>query len=345
MKTATNNSTKIETIFSFDVELYFGRNPGTTEKNIIEPVTALLDLASKKKIPLTFFFDAGHLNFLERFKAKSVSLSNEYNSLAKLLLRMKGEGHDVQLHVHPHWEDAKYDGGWQFNTTRFSPVSFDQDEFIQLFGRYKNSLDSIIQDRSTSFRAGGFCLHANKAWNEIFTQYGIEVDSSVYFGGYENSPTHFYDFRTVPKEAHWHFIEHPTSPIKQGRFLEVPVTSMYFNPLNFLKILAARKLSGDQRNGVMGDGQSTPMSFRRKLVYLLKGDQTTASVDSGKSGLLTRYREDCTKRSCNLLHLIGHPKAISKNSLIDIERYCDQYGSEKILSLSAYARKFKLQKT
>lgn len=334
--TSINLPNEIATIFSFDVELFFGFSSGTTENSIVAPVEALLKLANDKKIHLTFFFDAGHLNFLERSKAKSAYLAGEYDILVKLLRKMKREGHDVQLHVHPHWEDAKFDGTWSFDTSRYSSASYSLSDFFELFGRYKASLDSVIEESTTAFRAGGFCLRDDNAYRDIFSHYGIKVDSSIYFGGYEKSQTHFYDYRMVSRHPHWHFDDHPTCATEQGKFLEVPITSMYFSPYDFLKILAARKLRSDTDN-FMGDGQGAPMSLRKKLIYLLKGDHATTSIDCGKSGLFERYRKDCIERSCGLLHLIGHPKAISKKSLIDMADYCGKFGSDKIITLSEYA--------
>jgi hypothetical protein len=333
---SNNRSLEIATIFSFDVELFFGSSAGTTENCIVKPVESLLKLASDNKIHLTFFFDAGHLNFLERSKAKSVYLAGEYEMLIKLLRKMKKEGHDVQLHVHPHWEDTTFDGTWHFDTSHYSPDSYSSREFFELFGRYKASLDAIIEESTTAFRAGGFCLRGDKAYREIFSHYGIKVDSSIYFGGYEKSQTHFYDYRMVSRQPHWHFDDHPTCATEQGKFLAVPITSMYFSPVDFLKILATRKLKSDSDN-FMGDGQGAAMSLRKKLTYLLKGDHATTSIDCGKSGLFERYRNDCVKRSCGLLHLIGHPKAISRKSLADMAVYCEKFGPDKIVTLSDYA--------
>lgn len=327
---------KIVTIFSFDVELYFGNKPGSTSKNIIEPIEALLNLAAKTGIHFTFFVDAGHLNYLERSQAQSSYLGSEYTSLAKLIQRMKLAGHDIQLHVHPHWEDANFDGTWHFNNSRFSPSAFSESEYFDLFGRYKLSLETVMEQPATAFRAGGFCFQKYDGWHKIFSHYEIGVDSSIYFGGYEKSRTHFYDFRSVPRDPYWYFENQPTEVLEQGRFLEVPVTSMYFSPYDFLSILAARKLKNTQNN-VIGDGQSAATSFHRKVVYLLKGDNAPASVDSGKSNFLNKYRADCANRSCNLLHLMGHPKAISLRSLMDIADYCNQHGNNNIMTLSDYA--------
>jgi len=327
------NSPKL--ILSFDVELFFGKYAGTIDKCIIEPVEALLALAHRNGIRFTFFIDAGMLDFLWT-KAEGDFLCRERDNISALIFRIAKEGHDIQLHVHPSWIDASWNGKWVFPTTHYGPASFVADEYATLFANYNRRLQEIAQVKTIAFRAGGFCLPPGEQLEQIFRREGIIIDSSLYAGGYEYSSTHSYDFRSIPHHSWWRFSESPLEPQENGDFYEVPVSSYFFKPVDFLKILATRRL-GRGNLKAFGDGSSSTMSLKRKLTYLFFGAFAPASVDSGKSAWLSEYLSRASCIGNEVVHVMGHPKAISRTTISDMESFFGSMDLSFVLTLEEYA--------
>lgn len=324
-----------KTIFTFDVELFFGDRVGTAENNIFKPVYELIDLAKAGKFKATFFIDAGHVHFLEKYRAKYGPLDTEYRNYVKLIHEIEKQGHDIQLHIHPHWEDARWENEWLLDMKRYGISSFSQYEYIELFKRYKNTLDNIIGKKTYAFRAGGFCVQGKFPIGEVLKSNDIEVDSSVYFGGHESSATHYFDFRDIPEQEFWKFERDPTKIDDNGAFYEIPISSFRFRPYDFIQIWLKRHLNSDQARA-FGDGVSSKMSLMRKMRYLTMKSFAVDSVDYGKSEYLGNYVDAAEKCGRNMILVIGHPKALSRISLSNIAEYVKIRESRNIVSLSQY---------
>ena len=91
---------------TFDYELFFGENPGSVEKCMLEPTRDLLRIAKGRNVSYTFFVDIGYIIRAEEYP----ELEEEVSKVKTQLLHLVSLGHDLQLHVHPHWENAEYIG-------------------------------------------------------------------------------------------------------------------------------------------------------------------------------------------------------------------------------------------
>src|SRR5690606_34558441 len=110
---------------SLDSELFFGSQSGSVEKCIIEPTETLLEIVNPYNIKFVCFVDAGYLCALERFKDKYPQLNDDYQKVSKQVRGLAREGHGIELHIHPHWEDTIYDGEkWIFDTSRYKLSDF-----------------------------------------------------------------------------------------------------------------------------------------------------------------------------------------------------------------------------
>ena len=90
---------------SFDYELFFGSDTGTVDNCMIKPTAQLMDLAKKHNVPLIFFVDAGYLFHLKNhFNHDACKL--DFDKISTQLKQLSEAGHEIALHVHPHWEDS-----------------------------------------------------------------------------------------------------------------------------------------------------------------------------------------------------------------------------------------------
>ena len=207
-------------IVALDHELYFGAAPGSIERCLLEPVDALLTETAAKGFKLTLFVDAGMLP-----KLKQQPGGKEYSRVAEHLRSLYRSGHDVQLHIHPHWEDSTItDGVAQFDTTRYRLHDFTPKAINEVVRDYKAELEHVIEAPVTAYRAGGWCIQPFAAIAEALAQNGVTIDSTVYSGGVSQDTGREFDFRHAPDLDHWRFEEDPGKPQADGRFLELPIT-------------------------------------------------------------------------------------------------------------------------
>ena len=85
--------------------------------------------------------------------------ARDYSIVMRQLDTLREEGHSLQLHIHPHWEDSYYAGDkWVLKTERYRLHDFSEKEIEEIVFRYKKVLTDIVGDRVFAFRAGGWCL-------------------------------------------------------------------------------------------------------------------------------------------------------------------------------------------
>ena len=143
---------------TFDYELYFGERTGSARNCILHPTQLLKEVADKHKIKLVQFVDVGYIIKLEEFKTSHPELEEDYQSITKQIKQLYQEGHDIQLHIHPHWEDSFYrDGKWHIVANRYKLADFDAQNIDRIVTTYKQKLESLTTtDSIFAFRAGGW---------------------------------------------------------------------------------------------------------------------------------------------------------------------------------------------
>lgn len=164
------------------------------EKDIIESTYSLLDIADEVGVKLTLMAEMCEYIWLKEnnpFIAKRIS-----DQIQNAIIR----GHDVQLHVHPHWmpeTGASYvDGMWKWKCeyAKAENYPFDLNKMIQ---RCKNELEAIVTPvkedyKVTCFRAGSYLVQPFTRLYEALVDNNIMCDTSVYMGG--TSSNRGYDF-------------------------------------------------------------------------------------------------------------------------------------------------------
>ena len=116
-------------ILSLDYELFFGANTGTVGNCLLEPTNAIVDVVERRDAKVVLFVDAGFLVRLCEQATHYSELQRDYDSIRRQLSEIGARGHDIQLHVHSHWEDSYFDGSqWVLETSRYRLHDFNQDD-------------------------------------------------------------------------------------------------------------------------------------------------------------------------------------------------------------------------
>jgi hypothetical protein len=305
---------------TLDYEIYFGENHGTVEKCIIYPTSELIRVAEKHDVRFVFFVDCGFILKLDEFRKKYSQLEKDYKAITEQLKYLSETGHDIQLHIHPHWEDSYFNGErWIININRYKLSDFNEAEINDIVVRYKKVLADLTGKKIFSYRAGGWCLQPFSKLKEAFSNNEITLDSSVFRNGYYQSQHYSYDFRNAPDKDIYHFEEDPAVEKPKGFFTEVPISPIKNSPLFFWTLfLLGRK--NPYLHKPLGDGHAMPApGYRKKL--LTRFTNNPVSLDGYNSHLLHKALKKLHRNNKKHMVVIGHPKALSRYSIIKLEEF------------------------
>lgn len=301
-------------IFALDYELFFGKNTGTVENCLFIPTDELIKATDKYGIKYTFFVDSGYLLNLKNSSSKK--LQKEYKLIANHLASLVKSGHDIQLHIHPHWEESLYqNNGWAIDYSKFKLQNFDDENIIRIVKDYKNTLENITEKPIVAYRAGGWCIQPFDKIKKALANENIFIDSTIYNNGFSQDRIVGYDFKNTPNKDFWRFSDDPIIEDVNGDFLEIPISSVNVAPFFFWKMGILKKLNiGNYQT--FGDGAPIKQDNGYYLEKLFSYTNSVVSIDGMKASLLQKsFNKLIYKDKRKLFNVIGHPKALTKDSL------------------------------
>lgn len=252
---------RVLVLLSADYELFLGRNFHPPEEVLFGPAAELLAACRACEVPLTLFPDVcsvwahrrwGADAYAERFEAQLVEAAQA--------------GHDVQLHLHPHWlwaepaggergtEEATEAGGaieWRIAADRLNLADcgfgIDEDGAPAIVRRGVEYLERLLRPhragyRCVAFRAGALALGPREG--ELIAALlaaGIRVDSSVVKGVVARSDAAVLDYAGAPAAANWWMAAETgvAVPAPAGLW-EVPIATFRCPPAARVGFLARR---------------------------------------------------------------------------------------------------------
>lgn len=296
-------------IFSFDYELFFGYRSGTVVKTLIEPTDILLNRLEQNGFRGNFFID--YLMFWRLEKITNEDRAKSDLDLLKNQVRdMVRRGHRIELHLHPHWIDAVYNGNgtWNFDEfTHYSLISLSKGEVTDMFRRGTAYLEKMVSDVSPgykicAFRAGGWAVQPFSHISEGFKAAGITIDSSSCYGTFEEHEYSKFDFRRIPHEPIYRFQEDLGIEDKQGKFVEISITS--YRRLLWYKVIdkLSRNLSKSYLRTTDGVHSRSPEKREKKSIHFYNQCMLSLSLSTITCCLIS-----LSKLKTPLVY-IDHPK-------------------------------------
>lgn len=312
---------------TFDYELYFGARTGTVERCMTGPTEMLTEMANRHGVKLCHFVDIGFLLRLEAEMKKHPSLSGDHALICRQLERLNSEGHDLQLHIHPHWEDSYYDGDkWICDVRRYKLADFSSAEVSDIVHRYYQRLAAFTDTTNiNAYRAGGWCVQPFDILRTPLREKGIRIDSSVFANGHYQSEQYAYDFRGAPLAGRWKFEMDPMTPAEDGSFTEIPISSIHNSPLFYWRLFLLGRINPHQHKP-LGDGVPVAAPGQR-FGLLTRWTYNTVSVDGYNASLLHRALRQHQRLKKSDMVIIGHPKALTRYGLGALERFIQRQKS------------------
>ncbi len=308
---------------TYDYELFFGAPTGTVEKCIIEPTNLLRQISKRTGAKMVFFIDTGYLKQLEKYRTQFPKVQQEYALVKEQIQNLVQEGHDCQLHIHPHWEDCTHDGNeWKMITDRYKLDDFSDEEILRIVLEYRDILQSWTNKPIHSYRAGGWCLQPFNRVHKAFKKAGLRLDSTVFPGGKFTAGNYYYDFTKTPNKSTWKFSTDLCEEDNNGDFVEYPISNYQYSLWFFWRLFGLGRLQPHLHKPI-GDGYPMSSPGLRKQM-LTKGMNLSASVDGYFVTKLQQVVKKNAKKGFDECVIIGHPKACTHFALKKLEQFIEK---------------------
>jgi peptidoglycan/xylan/chitin deacetylase (PgdA/CDA1 family) len=237
---------------TFDYEIY-GDGYGSIEELIIKPTNKLIHICEDFDIKATLFVEVAEL-----LKMKEIYYyQKELNKIEGQLKSLHKRGHDIQLHIHPWWFNAKFlKTKWELDYSLTSLCNLNVDDALKKILLCKDYLTELLKQTEIdysciAYRAGSWSMMPTKNVFEALTMAGIEIDSSVYKWGKLDTKLMKYDYTGAYSNIHpWFFSKEDVNKVDRSKSnklkcLEVPIYAERKLGISFLtikRILLMRKV-------------------------------------------------------------------------------------------------------
>lgn len=245
----------VKFILTADYEI-FGNGSGCVKKCMIDPTEKILSICDKYSAKLTLFVDVCEYWAFKEAAANNLFDNEEFPHvlIEQQLQDAIRRGHDIQLHFHPQWLDAKYiNGKWSLNNDFWRLPSVENHPnwtLKKLFKEGKKTLEDIIKPVDSSykcnvFRAGAWCIQDEVKVLEAMKENDFIIESTVAPNMFFNDGLTYYDFRNTPRKQSWN-IKDSVIVEENGSIKEVPIFTievlwyalLYFKFLKVFKSLS-----------------------------------------------------------------------------------------------------------
>lgn len=166
-----------------------GNGLGNVIDSQYKPALKLMDLYEELDIKGVFNIEVMQQLVFERYASAYEEIKKQRDFWLKTVRNMLQRGFDIQLHIHPQWHDASYNGKFWKLDKRWNIADYSQDLIEKFVSNSINYLNYVSKScQPISFRGGawGVCCPSRPLF-ETLEKHGIKIDISIvqniYFEG------------------------------------------------------------------------------------------------------------------------------------------------------------------
>ncbi len=200
---------KYNLLFTLDYEIH-GNGDGDPWKLMVEPTGRLLAMLEKYGRKLTIMADVAEILAFKRYFAETGKDDFHVAEIESQLQDAIRRGHDVQLHVHSSWFNAKWDGkSWDQCIDEYNMAALPMERIDEMVGQCVGYLHDLLRPvkpdyRVWLFRAANWSMMPTENIYQVLLKHGITADTSVYKGGIQGGNVS-YDY----SEAYDYLLSYP----------------------------------------------------------------------------------------------------------------------------------------
>jgi hypothetical protein len=177
-----------------------GDGSGDIEEIQFAPLRRLLEIYAEFGARTTILPDVMQQLAFRRVENAHPELKLTADSWDQHLREAFLQHHDIQLHLHPQWLNAKYEKGFWHPHGDWSILNYEGDAAYAMLARGKQYLETLLRPfdssyRCLAFRAGALAAAPSTHLFDSLTSLGIEIDVSIASGVFVNNDNLQLDYR------------------------------------------------------------------------------------------------------------------------------------------------------
>jgi hypothetical protein len=305
----------IECIFTLDYEVY-GNGTGSLKELVYEPGETLTRIFRKWNARFVAFIEVAEFEKIDKFQTDPA-----IEDVKRQIRDFHREGHEIALHLHPQWSNARYENGqWTLDYDEYNLCTLSRSRISQIVDESLNYLRETIEEPGftpLSFRAGNWLFQPTETAASVLAEKGIRIDSSVFKGGRQHNNT--LDYRSAMRNGYfWPFGRDVNETDSRGSWIEVPI---YTEMVPFWKMSTSKRLgfAGGQGKATRNTKQKVNRVLDLlRFKYPRKLDFCRMTLDELTSTMERVVAEDQkTPDTYKPIVAIGHTKDLSDLQAVD----------------------------
>jgi len=319
----------IECVLTLDYEIY-GNGGGSLRDLVLDPTRRLTELFREFDAPLVIFAEA--MEFARMEEAQS---DPDTAAVRAQLRELRAGGHEIALHLHPWWANARYmHGRWQLDWSERSICTLERDRVEAIVSEAIRYLRDSLEDpcfTPLSFRSGLWLMQPTQVVANVLARHGIQVDSSVFKGGRVHGLG--LDYRpALGNDSFWRFGDDVNMPDPHGTLWEIPIHTQL---VPFWQMLGRKRLKLQNKMRSVGQGSLLPRRWRDflRFRYPRKLDFCRMTFDEMREAIEGTLHQRTEERS--VVVAIGHSKDFVDSEAI---RRFLAYLQERTVAVTTFSR-------
>jgi hypothetical protein len=242
------------------------------------------------------------------------------------------QGHDIQLHLHPQWMDADYDGRGNWNLRGdWSIINHSRREIRTLLLSGKEFLETLLRrvDPSyscISFRAGSWCAAPSESLLPVLAELGFVFDTSIVAGIYYDTPQIKLDYTRCEEPFLPYYPE-----MNDARRVSRSLQSVICIPTNSFRGARMALLQRDLRKARTAVRSRIEQSARAGSSRGRSGDDWTNRGESGAVGLARRVVKRYLRGLTHISDLSRMNYAMMRRMMESIRKRAAESGLEQVV--------------
>lgn len=190
---------------TLDYEIH-GNGEGCPLRLMVEPTDRLLRQCEQHGAKLTIMADVAEILRFRDHHASTGTDTFHSGAICRQLQDAIARGHDVQLHLHSSYANARVERGrWVQDWGEYSFADLPLERATELVGRGKRFLEELLRPvnpayRCIAFRAANWSMHPSRNALEALRRNGLSIDTSVFRHGRREGLVRF-DYAAAPSSV------------------------------------------------------------------------------------------------------------------------------------------------
>jgi hypothetical protein len=198
----------LQIILTLDYEIH-GNGDGCPQDLMVEPTYKLLRLCDQYGAKLTIMADVAEILKFKEYKDINGRDDYCYDAIVAQLRHAIKTGHDVQLHIHSSYFNAKHDNGnWIQDWLEYNFADLPYERMDWMVKTCKEFLETLLKPvdpmyRCIGFRAANWSVSPSQNVVRALVNNDITIDSSVFKYGHRNGIVTFDYSRAYSQIVPW----------------------------------------------------------------------------------------------------------------------------------------------